>query len=66
MESLGLVRKRIGFFGVCNLFDRVEMKQAETEAISLIQNRHTLRFQQMEKTMETMDKQMDKMAKTIS
>ena len=32
METLGLVRKRIGFFGICNLFDRVETKYAESEA----------------------------------
>lgn len=32
MEVLGLIRSRIGFFAICNLFDRVEMKYAETEA----------------------------------
>ena len=62
MEALGLIRKRIGFFGVCNLFDTVELKQEETEALSLIQNRHALRFQQMEKTLESMHTKMDEMA----
>ena len=32
MEVLGLVRQRVGFFGICNLFDRVELKYAESEA----------------------------------
>lgn len=52
MEVLGLVRQRVGFFGICNLFDRVEMKYAESEATLQIQNRHALRLQQLESTVD--------------
>ena len=44
MEVLGLIRQRIGFFGICNLFDRVEMKYAESEATLQVQNRHAIRL----------------------
>ena len=44
MEVLGLIRQRIGFFGICNLFDRVEMKYAESEAALQVQNRHAIRL----------------------
>lgn len=52
MEVLGLIRSRIGFYAICNLFDRVEMKCAESEVTQQILSRHAERLQQLEKTME--------------
>ena len=57
MEVLGLIRQRIGFFGICNLFDRVEMKYAESEATLQVQNRHAIRLHQLENAIkEVQDK----------
>lgn len=50
MEVLGLIRQRVGFFGICNLFDRVEMKFAETDVTTEILNRHSERLKMIEKS----------------
>ena len=52
MEVLGLIRQRVGFFGICNLFDRVEMKFAETDVTTQILSRHSSRLKQIEQSIE--------------
>lgn len=59
LEVLGLLRQRIGFFAISNLFDKVEMKDAETEVTEQIQERHGYRLQQLEKTIERMHNRLD-------
>lgn len=52
MEVIAMIRSRIGFFAISKLFDKVEIKQAESIFIQKIQERHTFRIQQLEKTIE--------------
>ena len=65
MDVLGLIRKRIGFFGVCNLFDRVEMKYAQSEATTQIQNRHAFRLKQLTNTMNDVYQKLDEVNRKL-
>ena len=51
MDVLAQIRKRIGFFGVYNLFDQMDLKIAQAEAANQVQNRHAKRIQELESTL---------------
>lgn len=59
MEVLKSIRSRIGFFAISNLFDRVEMKVGETDMVRKIQERHSFRLQQLEKTIERLHRKLE-------
>ena len=60
MEVLKSIRSRIGFFAISNLFDNVEMKHGETDLVKKIQERHSFRLQQLEKTIERLHRKLEK------
>lgn len=63
MEILASIRSRIGFFAISNLFDKVEMKIGETDLVKKIQERHSFRLQQLEKTIERLHRKLEKAKK---
>ena len=60
LEVLQTIRSRISFFAISNLFDKVEMKIVETDLVKKIQERHSFRLQQLEKTIERLNRKLDK------
>lgn len=45
MEILQSIRSRIGFFAISNLFDKVELKERESDVVQKLQQRHSFRLQ---------------------
>lgn len=44
IDILQAMRKRIGFFAIYNLFDKVECNELELQTVNHIQRRHALRL----------------------
>lgn len=60
LEVIGMIRKNIGFYPIQDMFDRIEVEKVQSDLMNQIQNRHSFRIQQLEKTIATLCDQMSK------